>query len=274
MSIHFFYRTATGRALMKLLQSSGAFHLTAWFLKTKLSRLLILYYIKKHDIDMTEFAGQTYQTFADFFARTRPFSSYIINPNVLISPCDGLLSVYPISSKLILPMKGSRYRLKDILPVHHIASYYRNGLCLVFRLQASDYHHFCCIDDAKLLETHFIEGQLHSVQPIACDTVPVYRLNRRWWSVLDTAHFDRVAQIEVGAMMVGGVRFEKQAEGDFERGDELGCFELAGSTVILLVNASVKNKLLLFDKVQMAWNGVKEIPIHMGEGIGVLQDEG
>lgn len=272
MSIEFLYRRKAGRFLLRIIQKTGMFRLGAWFLHTKLSRPMIRRYIRKYKIDMKPFAGQKYDSFADFFGRKRDVSSCVITPGALISPCDGLLTMYPVTEKMSLPMKGSRYRLKDLVRDKKLAESFKGGLCLVFRLQASDYHHFCCFDDANLLMTRHIPGQLHSVQPIACEYFPVYRLNRRWWSLLDTIHFGKAVQIEVGAMMVGGVNFLKD-RGWFERGEEMGSFQLAGSTIILLLDSSVRERLEMDASFRTCMRGREEVPVKMGQAIGVLKDE-
>ena len=268
----YFYNNFIGRTLLKLIQKTGSFKLAAWFLHTRFSKILISRYIRKNNINMKEFEGQTYKCFADFFARKKDNSYYISDADTLISPCDGRLTVYPVTDDLLISMKGSQYRLQDIIPKEEIAELFSGGLCLVFRLDASDYHHFCCFDDMMLCETHFIPGLLHSVQPIACQTTPVYRLNRRWWSLLETVNFGRVVQIEVGAMLVGGVRLYEKSE-RFNRGDEMGNFELSGSTIVLLLDASVRRKLHLYESFRATWNGTVECKITMGEGIGILKNE-
>lgn len=251
---------------------TGMFRVGSWFLKTSMSRMLIRSFIVRHGVDMTPFEGQRYDSFAAFFARSKNISHNEENPKVFVSPCDGLLTVFPISGDLIIPMKGSRYRLVDLIPHKELAECYRDGLCLVFRLQAKDYHHFCCFNDAHLVETHHIPGELHSVQPIACETFPVFRLNRRWWSILETVYYETVIQIEVGAMMVGGVTFAKE-QGWFHQGEEMGNFELAGSTVILLLTPTAKEHLELFSPYKMAFGGVAETSVTLGKGIGILKNE-
>lgn len=258
--------------LLNALQKSGAFRAAAWFLHTSLSRGMIAPYIRNNQIDMTPFKGQRYASFADFFARKAELSRYVIDPDVLISPCDGLLSIYPVRDDMSLPMKGSRYRLTDLLPDPDKAELFRGGLCLVFRLQASDYHHFCSFDDMMVTETHYIPGLLHSVQPIACETFPVYRLNRRWWSVMHTTHFGTAAQVEVGAMVVGGVTFA-QASGWLDKGSEMGNFELAGSTIVVLLEEPVRKQLAFYPAFENATGGHTEVKVTMGEGIGRLQKE-
>lgn len=271
MSVESIYKNPFGRFAVGLLQKTGAFRFANRFLKSGISKRMIPGYIAKHQVDMQDFQGQDYGSFAEFFARKRYGSSFSSNPEVLISPCDGLLSIYPITEDLIIPMKGSHYRMVDLIPDEAVAEQLAGGICLVFRLQASDYHHFCAFDDAVVTKANFIPGKLHSVQPIACETLPVYRLNRRWWSQLYTAHFGNAVQIEVGAMLVGGVHFMKES-GWFYRGDEMGNFELSGSTVLLMLSSEVREQLNMQPGFSDAFGGKTEIPVSMGEGIGVLTD--
>ena len=271
MNMDIMYQTMLGRLLMQLVQKTGVLKIVAWFLRTKYSKLLIPHYIKKYHIDMTDFSDQNYDTFADFFARSKDTFKYVLNPDFLISPCDGMLSVYQIIEDIYIPMKGSEYRLKDLIPDDETARLFQNGLCMVFRLQATDYHHFCSFDDCSLLQTEFIPGQLHSVQPVACEAVPVYRLNRRWWSLLKTEHFGMVAQIEIGAMLVGGVTFAKE-QGEFMRGEEMGHFELAGSTIVLILSEDVRRRFTFGKEYEKAVTGSNEIPVSMGEVIGLLRN--
>ena len=272
MKADFFYTSIPGRALLKLIQKSGAFRFSAWFLHTQLSRRMIPRFIEENQIDMTPYEGQDFRSYADFFARSwnRPLPEAA--PEELISPCDSLMTWYPVEPDLNIPMKGSAYRLSNLIQDPDEAKRFSGGLCLVFRLEASDYHHFCSFDDAVPGETHFIPGELHSVQPIALQSVPVFRLNRRWWTLLRTLHFGTAAQIEVGAMIVGGVTFAETAEtgGILKKGAEMGNFELAGSTIILLLEPAVKDRFEFYVPFYDAMGGAKEIRVRMGEPIGRL----
>ncbi len=271
MKADFFYKSVPGRSFLKVCQKSGAFRVAAWALRTPPSRRLIPRYIRRNGIDMTPYAGQHYRSYAEFFARSKEVKAPVCDPEELISPCDGLLSVYPVTRQMDIPMKGSRYRLADLLPATELAAGgFCGGLCLVFRLEASDYHHFCCFDDARLLRRGFVPGQLHSVQPIACNRVPVYRLNRRWWSLLDTRNFGLAVQIEVGAMLVGGVRFVGPGS-VLRRGQDMGNFELAGSSVLLLLGPDVRDRLEFFKPFADAREG-REIRVAMGLKLGKLRD--
>lgn len=272
MKADFFYRSAPGRACLLAMERMGMFTLMARLMHTRASKCLIPGYIKHNRIDMTPFAGQRYDSFAAFFTRRREDTPCAAAPDALISPCDGLLSMYAVTEDMTVPMKGSAYALTDLLPDEALARQYQNGLCLVFRLEASDYHHFCAVDDGRLTRTHYIPGRLHSVQPIALRHVPVFRLNRRWWSVLETERFGAAVQIEVGAMAVGGVTFYA-AEGRLQRGREMGCFELAGSTILLLLRPEAALRLTFLPSIAPAMNGETEVRVAMAAPIAVLSPE-
>lgn len=271
MKADIFYSSAPGRILFKVLEKAGFFRLASRFLRTRLSKHMIPGYIKKYRIDMKPFAGQTYDSFAAFFSRKRAGIHYVADQNVLISPCDGLLSVYTVTDDLEIHMKGSVYTMTDLVPEYDIAESFRDGLCLVFRLEASDYHHFCCFDDGTLIQTSYIPGQLQSVQPVAQRSSPVFRLNRRWWSVVETKHFGTTVQIEVGAVLVGNVSFFIQ-DASFRRGDDMGCFELAGSTVILILSSTVRESLVFRKSLLPAMDGKNEVCVKMGSAIGILKN--
>lgn len=145
-----------------------------------------------------------------------------------------------------------------------LAKNYMGGTCLIFRLCVSDYHHYCYIDDGYQGENHFIPGVLHSVQPIACDTYPVFVLNKRCWCLLTTENFGPVVQCEIGALVVGGI-FNENENTRFWKGTEKGHFELAGSTIILLFE---KEQMQLRPELLKQLAQDKEVQVKQGEWIG------
>ena len=74
------------------------------------------------------------------------------------------------------------------------------------------------------------------------------------------------------AVSFRGVSFLLE-NGWFNRGEELGCFELAGSTIVLLLNSDVRRKLELNASITPAIGGQTEVRVQMGSAIGVLKDE-
>ena len=267
----FFYENIVGRALLGVMMRTGCFKLAEHYLKSGLSKGRIAKFIVKNGIDMSPYGDKEYKSFAEFFSRKKDGILYDFEPDVLISPCDGLLSIYKVSKDSAFPVKGSLYRVSDVIEDENTASLFNGGMCFIFRLEASDYHHLCAFDDLEREETHYIPGKLHSVQPVACERYPVYRLNRRWWTLLHTKNFGDAVQVEVGAMAVGGVS-RTDAE-KLKRAEDMGAFELAGSTVMLFLTADVCNSLDIYEKLYQTLNGEKEVRLSMGEGIGRLMHE-
>jgi phosphatidylserine decarboxylase len=263
-SVRFLYGTAAGRAVLKVIQRCHLDRLAVWFLCSPLSRPMIPFYIRRHQIPMADFPNATFSSFRAFFVRRKTSVQVDTEPSHLISPCDGYLSVFPIREDSSFAIKGSRYRLCDLLQDPVLCHDYDGGDCLIFRLCASDYHHYCYIDDGEQGPHHAIPGQLHSVQPIACATYPVYTLNRRVWSLLSTAHFGPVVQAEIGALIVGGIHNE-QHSGPICRGAEKGYFELSGSTIVLLFQ---KDRVRLLPALREAIDKGQEVRVTMGMWIG------
>lgn len=232
-AIRFLYGTAIGRGLLKLIRKLHADRLIIRFLRSPRSRAFTAWYVKRNRIPISREELRKYSSFRDFFVRDREPCGVDITPGHLISPCDGWLSIFPIWENSRLLIKGSHYWVRDILEDEALAKNYVGGTCLIIRLCASDYHHYCYFDDGFQGQTHYIEGQLHSVQPIACETYPVYTLNRRCWCMLATENFGPVVQAEIGALIVGGI-VNNEGNSRFCRGMEKGHFELAGSTIVLL----------------------------------------
>ena len=105
---------------------------------------------------------------------------------------------------------------------------------------------------------------LHSVQPSACQVYPVYTLNRRVWTVLETDHFGTVVQTEVGAFVVGGIVNDHDNE-RFMKGMEKGHFELAGSSIVMLFQ---KDCIRLRPEITKELRQDKEFRVKQGMWIG------
>lgn len=260
----FLYGHAAGRALLNILLKAGLPKLMAAYLRSGLSRPMIGEYIKKYSIDLSEFEDVPYRSFSDFFIRKRKNPVFDAEPSHLISPCDGLVSSFPISSDSAFEIKNSLYRISDLLHDEKTAEKFIGGDCLIFRLRAQDYHRYCFIDSGFVHENRFFEGQLHSVQPIALLNYPVFRLNRRVSTLMDTDHFGLTAQIEVGAMAVGGM-VNPYENCRVEKGQEMGRFELCGSTIVMLFE---KGRIQLLPELKEKLSNGREVPVRYGEQIG------
>ena len=262
----FLYRTVPGRMLLKLLIGRGLSRAAGRILSSPVSRPLIAPFIRKNGIDLTDYAEEDYACFNDFFCRRirperRPLPA---DPAELMAPCDGLLSAYRISDGMVLPIKQSRYSVSELLGMDAAARRVRDGGCSVFRLCVDNCPRYCYVDDGQKGPNVFLPGVLHTVRPIALESVPVFVRNCREYTIMETAHFGTVAQIEIGALLVGRIDNRDDAA-SIRRGEEKGRFLYGGSTVVLLLE---KDRVSVDEALFTATANGIETPVVMGQVLG------
>lgn len=263
-AIKLLYGLLIGRVILKVLTKPTISKVGAKYMESPFSKVWNLRFIKKNKIDLDEYEKKKYKSYNDLFTRkikteARPID---INPERLISPCDGKLLVYPINKDSSFSIKNSIYNVADLTGGKSFKDY-NDGLALIFRLEVNDYHHYCYIDDGKKSKNIFIKGVLHTVQPIA-NKYNVYKQNSREYTVLYTKNFGDVIQIEIGALMVGKIVNHHQKY-KFKKGEEKGLFEFGGSTIVLLIK---KDKVTIdSDILENSLRGIETI-VKMGEKIG------
>ncbi len=265
--LDFLYNSIFGRGILKLLTNPCISKLAGSFLDSRASKFLIKPFVKANSIDLSEFYSCDFKCFNDCFARViKPGKRFIDpDPDAFISPCDGLLTVYEINDGTVIPVKQSRYNIARLVHSRKLAKRYEGGYCLVFRLCVNHYHRYSYFDSGVKGVNHFIEGKLHTVQPIALEKVPVFTENCREFTVMNTENFGKAVQMEVGAMLVGRIH-NHHGRHVFKRGEEKGCFMYGGSTIILLIE---KDRLCLDDTILKASANGRETPVMLGEKLGV-----
>lgn len=263
--VNFLYHTCVGRALLQVLIRPGVSKAAGAFLDTALSRHLVAPFVKATKLDLSDYPQREYRSFNDFFTRTVREGCRSINmeSDTLIAPCDGKLTVYPITAEGLFDIKHSVYSVTDLLRDEALAKEFEGGMCLIFRLTPDDFHRYSFMDDGRILSSKVIPGVLHTVRPIAFRRYPVFSENTREYAVLETASFGKVIQMEVGALFVG--RIVNHPLTVFTRGQEKGKFEFGGSTVILLLqkDAAVIDEELL----ENTRNGCESI-VRLGNRLG------
>lgn len=230
------YGTVCGRIILKALTAPAVSKAAGAFMDSRLSVPLIKRFIKSSGIDTSQYVMKKFRSYNEFFTRRvkrgmRPIDRM---PSHFISPCDSKLTVYKIGKSSVFRIKGSRYRVSDLIQNDFLAKRYEGGYCMIFRLEVDDYHRYCYIDSGTKTENTFINGELHTVNPIALEHYNIYKRNCREYTVLHTENFGDVVQIEVGAMMVGRI-VNRHGAAEVVRGEEKGKFEFGGSTIVLLV---------------------------------------
>ena len=266
-ALRLLYDSIGGGFALKPLTSKMVSDLAGGFCDSHMSQMLIPKFIETAKIDLTEYESGFFGSFNEFFTRKiKPSARPIdMTPNVLVSPCDSKLTVYPIDEYSIFEIKGVSYHLEEFLKSEMLAEKYIGGYFCVFRLEVGDYHRYMYFDSGLKSKNRHIQGAYHTVNPIALETTDIYRENTREYTILHTDNFGKVIQAEVGAMLVGRINNHHKGHHKYRRGDEKGMFEYGGSTVVLMF----QKDMVKFDE-DILENSREdfETVVKMGERIG------
>ena len=115
--VKFLYNTSFGRFLLKILATRTIANIVGAFMNSRPSLIMKKYILHKHDFNMCQFEEEHYLTYNSFF--TRKYKDEYINidknKNVFISPCESKLTIFKIDENEYFEIKGSKYKLHDIL---------------------------------------------------------------------------------------------------------------------------------------------------------------
>lgn len=128
----FLYRTLAGRFLLKILTAPAISVIVGKFMDSPLSVPCIKPFIRRNNIDMSEYEKTEFRSYNEFFTRKIKSERRVVNmnPNVLISPCDSKLTAYKINQNSIFSIKDSHYRIEDLLRSKSLAKRFTDGYCL------------------------------------------------------------------------------------------------------------------------------------------------
>lgn len=266
------YSSPAGKGPLELFIKKKAFsRVYGAYNDSFLSKRSITKFVNSFDIDMNQSVKQLkeFKSFNDFFTRNlvetaRPTSK---DKNDFVSLGDGRLIAYTdIDMDNLVQVKGLTYSLRDLLKDDSIANKYDGGICLILRLNPTDYHRFHFIDSGTCLETNKIKGHYYSVNPIALEKVErLFCENKREWSIFKSDNFGDLLYVEVGATCVGSIIQSYTPNKPVVRGDEKGYFKFGGSTVILFIE---KDKIKIDEDILEQSSLGIETKVSLGETIG------
>ncbi len=264
--LNFLYKTALGRLLLKLLCRRFVSNIGRLYMESPLSKGRIKKLLAQGSIRIEDYEQQEYHSFNEFFIRKilkekRPVD---MSPEAVIAPADSKLTVYDITEDSTYRIKGCDYSIKTLLGNDDaVADEFVGGKCLIYRLTVDNYHRYSYPDNGTEVLSRFIPGILHTVNPIAYESVDVCGKNCRELTLLETENFGRVAYVEVGALMVG--RINNHHRPSFSRGEEKGYFSFGGSTIVLLYKKDCIN--IDADIVENSRHDI-ETAVLVGEKVG------
>jgi phosphatidylserine decarboxylase len=226
-----------------------------------LRKSFTLWFIHHYKVDMSEALEpdpETYLDFNSFFTRAlRPEARPIDQESGQIScPADSTISqLGDIQVTEIFQAKGHFYSLSELLGgSEERAQPFISGRFATTYLSPGDYHRVHMPLSGRLMEMTYIPGRLFSVAPDYTESVPrLFARNERVVCIFQT-EAGPMAVVLVGAIFVGsietvwageitpprgrGIRVTSYAAADnaiqLERGEEMGRFNMGGSTIIVL----------------------------------------
>lgn len=231
-----------------------------WLANKKLGKVttwMIIGFSKLYKVDLSEAQlsdVKDYKTFNDFFARKLKDDARLIDPtnNVIVMPADGVLSQFgSIQDTQLIQAKGHFYSLESLVACHpDMIKFFKNGSYATTYLSPKNYHRFHMPCDGILREMIYVPGSLFSVNKATTEGIPnLFARNERVICLFET-EFGPMAQILIGATIVGSIEVEWEGvitpprdgimkrwtysgEVKLTKGQDMGCFKL-GSTVITL----------------------------------------
>ena len=261
------YGHALTRMLLRPFLSPAVSDICGKFLSTRLSRRIIPSFVKKNHIDLGIYEKQEFDSYNACFTRKIKAEQRPINEqkNILISPSDGKVTAYPITQKGRFWIKHTQYSAAQLLKDERLAERYMGGWIYVIRLTVDDYHRYCYVADGRKSRQRKIRGVLHTVNPVANDYYPIYKMNSREYCLLKTKELGTILLMEVGALMVGKINNHEEDSAQVKRGDEKGMFEFGGSTIVVMTEPGMAepDKDIIHNTKAQA-----ETLVKMGEPIG------
>lgn len=219
------------------------------------------WFIRHYHVDMSEAMEpdpDAYSDFNSFFTRAlRPGVRPVIQEaGQICCPSDGaIIQLGDIHGSQILQAKGHNYSLIELLGgSEERARPFHGGQFATTYLSPGDYHRVHMPFSGQLIETTYIPGRLFSVSPDYTEAVPnLFARNERVVCIFQT-EAGSMAVVLVGAIFVGSIetvwageitpardkrikvtRYDSvEPTIHLKRGEELGRFNMGGSTIIVL----------------------------------------
>ena len=268
------YDSHPRRSLTNWLQSHPAYDwLVAAYQDTRLSARKIEPFIKKHNIDMSEFEPGPYETYADFFERS-------FRPGARTFPVDAARmgafaeARYFAWDKLLsgqeFPVKGHSLSAENLLGSVDRARPFEGGPVILARLSPVDYHHLHYPDDGITIENHRLGKRLWTINSNALRNQPdILFRNERKAQILETKNFGRLGFIEIGALSVGRIVQGHPLDRPFARGEQKSVFRFGGSAVVLFGEPGSWRPSA--DLLQKTSEGVETL-VRLGDEIASVQN--
>ncbi len=242
--IEWLYQSKTGQYLSYFLCKAPFSYLYGKFQDTDLSKNKIEKFIKDYQINMDDFEVENtnklevpYKNFNNFFIRKfkKGKRDFVKDVNLMGAFAEARYYGYQaIDNHQNYPVKGEFLSPEKLVANEKWFSTFKDGPLLLARLCPVDYHRYHFPDNGKVVDSYFVPGWYHSVNPLAIKAKnDILITNERMVTIIQTENFGKLAYIEVGAICVGKI-VQSFSGNQFYKGDEKGYFLFGGSTVIVV----------------------------------------
>lgn len=202
----------------------------------------------KIDLKDAEIPNGGFKTFSELFTRKLTLGSRPINQDskIIVSPVDGQLTDFGnVDEDTKLKAKGNIFTVTELIGNQEVAKSFSNSKFIIIHLSPFNYHRIHMPQTGKLIYSGHKSGALFAVSDLGRTLIRnVFKKNERIISVFQTQS-GKMAIIKVGAFIVGTIKTNYKVKLNsatnftdcdnifFNKGDEIGLFDL-GSTVVLL----------------------------------------
>lgn len=259
---------------MKLLPKNAASRAFGAFTRlnippfTRLARTAFAKYYKLNMAE-SEYPLAHYKNIGELFIRKLREGARPVDGAEIVSPVDGVLSqtgTFDDGKQELIQAKGKTYSLKDLLRDDEMAARFEEGAFATIYLAPFNYHRIHSPVKGELVDASYCPGTLWPVNVGSVERVEgLFCINERLTSHIRLEDGSEILVVKVGATNVGRIgvvysddlltnagkldRSKKRYDWSpsetvrFEKGGELGRFEM-GSTVILIVDKKIRERHL------------------------------
>jgi phosphatidylserine decarboxylase len=232
------YESEPQRSIAQWIKSQPLFdRLYAAYQNARWSARQIEPFVRKYQIDLSEFEPVEYRSFADFFDRRfRPgVRTFPSAPGEMGAFAEARYFAWEkVGREQRFPVKGHSLSAEQILGRAERARPFAGGPVLLVRLAPVDYHHVHYPDGGTTLDHERLGSRLWTVNWHALQSKPdILCRNERMMNILETRNFGRLAFVEIGALSVGRIVQVHPLDAAFERGAEKSAFRFGGSAIVV-----------------------------------------
>lgn len=225
------------------------------------AQLTIKAFAKYYKINLleAEFPIQNYSSIGEFFVRKLKPEARPLGTAWAVHPADAVISQHgEIVNGTLIQAKSLTYNLDSFTADPLAKAKWDGGYFLTYYLCPTDYHRVHSPVSGKIISARLLRGDLWPVNEWSTSNiVNLFGINERVLVEIET-ELGAVGVVFVGATNVGSIQlsFTNQIQGNADSssehlqfdlavsaGDELGCFRM-GSTVVMLYPKAFKERFL------------------------------